>query len=400
MRLKHSHDLIYPGAFFIASCAVEGMVIMNVVFTCGGTAGHVNPAIALAGLMKKKDPKTKILFVGSEKGMERGLVEKAGYDFVGIEIQNFRRSMKPANIVHNLKTAKTLMIAPGKAKKVIRNFSPDLVVGTGGYASYPMIKYASKAGIPTAVHESNMVPGLTTKMLEPYAERVMVGFEACRQYYKNPDKVIVTGTPVRGDFFEMTKDKARRKLEIHDDKPVVVTFWGSLGASNMNAMMEDFIKREIADEKFHHIYAVGGSGYAAMKEKLKADKVDVAACPMEDMREYIYNMAEVMRAADIVICRAGASTISELTALGVPAIIVPSPYVVNNHQEKNARVLEKAGGAVLLIEKETSGNELYDTALCILSDKPRLAKMGAAMASLGIPDATERIYETVISIKK
>jgi UDP-N-acetylglucosamine--N-acetylmuramyl-(pentapeptide) pyrophosphoryl-undecaprenol N-acetylglucosamine transferase len=373
---------------------------MNVVFTCGGTAGHVNPAIALAGLMKKKDPETKVLFVGSEKGMERELVKKAGYDFVGIEIQNFRRSMTPKNIAHNLATARMLMTAPSKAKKVIRDFRPDLVVGTGGYASYPMVKYGSKAGIPTAVHESNMVPGLTTKTLEPFADRVMVGFEACRQYYKNPEKVIVTGTPVRGDFFETTKDGARKKLGIADGLPVVVTFWGSLGASNMNAMMEDFVKRAARDKKFHHIYAVGGKGGSAMRAKLRAEGLDLSDCPLEDVRDYIYDMAEVMRAADMVICRAGASTISELTALGVPAIIVPSPYVVNNHQEKNARVLEKAGGAVILLEKETSGAELYDTALSLLSDKARLEKMGAAMASLGIPDATERIYETVTSIKK
>lgn len=371
---------------------------MNVIFTCGGTAGHVNPALALAGLMQSRHPDVKILFVGSVRGMEGKLIRKAGYDFRAIEIDNFHRSFKPADIRHNLHTAQLVIRTPKQAKRILAEFQPDLIIGTGGYASYPMVKYGARAGIPTAVHESNMVPGLTTKTLEPLVDRVMVGFEACRQYYAHPDKVVVTGTPVRGDFFTMTREEARAKLGYIDNRPLLVSFWGSLGASHMNEEMVDFIRAELADgQPFHHIHAGGSSGYAAMQTQMDAAGISLAGSSV-DVREYIYDMPTVMRAADLVISRGGASTISELTALGMPSIIVPSPYVVNNHQEKNARVLEQAGGIRLVLESESTGERLYGAAMEILGDSSLREKMHKAMLALAIPDATERIYQTVMSL--
>ena len=372
--------------------------LKRVIFTCGGTAGHVNPAIALAQLMHRKDPATEFLFVGAERGLEKDLIPKAGYDFRTVHISSFHRSLKPREIKHNVISVCNLMRAPREARAILREFRPDIVIGTGGYASYPMVKAAAKAGIPTAVHESNMVPGLTTEMLEPFADRVMVGFESCRQHYKHPDKVIVTGTPVRGDFFDLTKEEAKRALRVDDGRPLIVSFWGSLGASGMNRQMADFLALEAAKEPFHHIHGAGNSGYPMVKQLLRDKGVDLEAHPALQVKEYIYNMAVVMRAADLVICRAGASTISELTALGVPALIVPSPYVTNNHQEKNARVLEEAGGAVVLLEKDSSGQALFQAACAILHDEPRRLEMEKTMASLGIRDATERIYQTVAEL--
>ena len=372
--------------------------LKRVIFTCGGTAGHVNPAIALAQLMHEKDPDTEFLFVGAERGLEKDLVPKAGYDFRTVHISSFHRSLKPAEIRHNLVSLYNLTRAPREAKAILREFRPDVVIGTGGYASYPMVKAAAKAGIPTAVHESNMVPGLTTEMLEPYANRVMVGFESCRRHYKHPDKVAVTGTPVRGDFFNLTKEQAKQKLGVDDGRPLIVSFWGSLGASGMNRQMADFLALEAAKEPFHHIHAAGRSGYPVVLELLREKGVDLAQHASLQVREYIYDMAQVMRAADLVICRAGASTISELTALGVPALIVPSPYVTNNHQEKNARVLEEAGGAAVLLEKDSSGQSLFQAACGILRDPEKRAGMETAMAALGIRDATERIYQTILEI--
>ena len=374
--------------------------LKRVIFTCGGTAGHVNPAIALAQRMAREDPATEFLFVGAERGLEKDLVPKAGYDFRTVHISSFHRSLKPTEIKHNLISVYNLMRAPGEAKAILREFQPDVVIGTGGYASFPMVKAAAKAGIPTAVHESNMVPGLTTEMLEPFADRIMVGFEACRQHYKHPDKVMVTGTPVRGDFFAMTKEEAKETLGVDDGRPLIVSFWGSLGASGMNRQMADFLALEAAKEPFHHIHAAGKSGYPLMQQLLEEKNVDLSKHPALQLREYIYDMACVMRAADLVICRAGASTISELTALGIPALIVPSPYVTNNHQEKNARVLEEAGGAAVLVESESSGQALFQMACGILHDDARRTKMETAMASLGIRDATERIYRTILEICK
>ncbi len=371
---------------------------MNVIFTCGGTAGHVNPAIALAGLMQSRDPSVNILFVGSKRGMEGKLIQKSGYPFRAIEIDNFHRSFKPADIRHNLHTAALVVKTPKQARAVLREFQPNLIVGTGGYASYPMVKYGAKEGIPTAVHESNMVPGQTTKTLEPLVRKVIVGFEACRSYYAHPEKVVVTGTPVRGDFFRLSKEEARAKLGYGDDKPLGVSFWGSLGASHMNEQMVDFIRAEIAaGGPMHHIHAAGSSGYGRLNDLLCAAGVTPENSTV-DVREYIYDMPTVMRAADLVICRGGASTISEITALGAPAIIVPSPYVVNNHQEKNAAVLEQAGGIKMIREADSTGEKLYAAAMEILSDAQLRARMHAALLKLAVPDATERIYDTVMGL--
>ena len=372
--------------------------LQRVIFTCGGTAGHVNPAVALAQLLGRQESGAEVLFVGSDRGLEKDLVPKAGYEFRTVHISSFHRSFAPREIRHNLISVYNLMRAPGEARAILREFRPDAVIGTGGYASFPMVKAAAKAGIATAVHESNVVPGLTTEMLEPFAGRILVGFEACRAHYRHPDKVVVTGTPVRQDFFDLTKAEAKRRLGVDDGRPLIVSFWGSLGASGMNRQMADFLALEAAKEPFHHIHGAGASGYPMVRDLLREKGVDLEAHPALQLREYIYDMAPVMRAADLVICRAGASTISELTALGVPALIVPSPYVTNNHQEKNARVLESAGGAEVLLEKDCSGQAMFQAACGILHDTERRKQMETAMASLGIRDATERIYQTVLEI--
>ena len=374
--------------------------LQRIIFTCGGTAGHVNPAIALAQLALEKNPKAQILFVGAERGLEKDLVPKAGYAFKTVHISSFHRSFKPAEIKHNLISVGNLIRAPGEAKVILRAFRPDAVVGTGGYASYPLVKAAAKMRIPTVVHESNAVPGLTTQMLETYADRIMVGFESCRKHYRRPEKVVVTGTPVRNDFFSMTKPEAKKALGVDDGRPLIVSFWGSLGASGMNRQMADFLALEAKKEPFHHIHGAGEAGYPLLLALLEEKGVDLRNHPALDVREYIYDMAAVMRAADLVVCRAGASTISELTALGVPALIVPSPYVTNNHQEKNARALEEAGGAAVLLEKDSSGQALFQAACGILHDKDRRTGMEKAMASLGIRDAAERIYQTVLEVCK
>ena len=368
----------------------------RVLFTCGGTAGHVNPALALAGRIGQEDPRAEFLFVGADRGLERDLVTKAGYPFRTVHISNFHRSFAPAEIHHNLISLGNLFRAPREARAILKEFRPDVVVGTGGYASYPAVKAASNLGLPTAVHESNVIPGLTTKLLEPCADRIMVGFEAARSGYRHPEKVIVTGTPVRGDFFALTKQEAKARLGLDDGRPLIVSFWGSLGASGMNRQMADFLALEAsASAPFHHIHGAGKSGYPEVMRLLREKGVDLGRTPDLDVREYIYDMAPVMRAADLVIARAGASTLSELTALGVPALLVPSPYVTNHHQERNARALESAGGAAVLLEPECSGALLWETAQAILRDDQRREDMSDAMGALGVRDATERILETV-----
>ena len=374
---------------------------MKVIFTCGGTAGHVNPALALAGLIRQRRPDSEILFVGARRGIERQLIEEAGWPFRSVEISSFHRSLKPKEIRHNLVSLRNLIRSPGEARALLKEFPADLVVGTGGYASYPVIREAARQGIPTAIHESNAIPGLTTRLLEPHADLIMVGFEECRKNYRHPEKVLVTGTPVRGDFFTYTKKEAKQKLGMDDGRPVIVSFCGSLGASEINRQTARFLALEAAEGRpFHHIHAAGVVGSRQMTAYLADAGVDLSKTPELEVREYIHDMGTLMRAADLVICRAGASTISELTALGVPAIIVPSPNVTHNHQEHNARVLADAGGAVMILEKDSSGQLLYDTARSILKDDTRRAEMSAAMASLGVIDATEKIYAAVMALRR
>ena len=337
--------------------------------------------------------------MGAHRGIEKDLIEKAGWPFRAIEVSSFHRSLTPKEIKHNLISLRNFFRSPGEAKKLLKEFPADLVVGTGGYASYPMIQAASRLGIPTAIHESNAIPGLTTRLLENHADLIMVGFEECRKNYKHPDKVLVTGTPVRGDFFRLTKKQAKQKLGMDDGRPLIVSFWGSLGATEMNREMAEFLALESKNGvPFHHVHGAGTVGCKHMGEYLAEAKIDLSKTPDLEVREYIQDMGVMMRAADLVLCRAGASNISELTALGMPAVIIPSPNVVNNHQEHNAQVLASAGGAVMILEKDSSGQKLYDTACGILHDTARRKEMSAAMSSLGTIDASEKILDAVMAL--
>ncbi len=368
---------------------------MNILFTCGGTAGHVNPAVALARIFQQEHPDCKVLFVGADGGMETKLVPKEGYEIRTVTITNFRRSLKPANLAHNLGTLKNMITSKAQARRILDEFKPDLVVGTGGYASYPIVKQAARRGIPTAVHESNAVPGLTTKALSKVVDCVMVGFEESRAHYSCPDKVVVTGTPVRGDFFHYTREAARAQLGITDERPLLLSYWGSLGASVMNDLtVELMAHQQQSGLPFHHIHGAGRD-YTRMTQALQVKGI---SAPELQVREYIYDMPLVMAAADVVLCRAGASTVSELSAIGKPCVLVPSPNVTANHQEKNARVLERQGGAVVLLEQDCTGQTLFQTVSELLNDPTRRADMSRALLAGATEDAGHTIYSTLVSL--
>ena len=362
---------------------------MNILFTCGGTAGHINPAVALARMFQERDG-ANILFVGADGGMETRLVPQEGFDLRTVTITSFYRSLSPASIRHNLGTARNLLRSPRQAHAILDDFRPDLVVGTGGYASYPVVKAAAKRGIPTAVHESNALPGLTTKALSKVADRVMVGFAESREYYADPDKVAVTGTPVRGEFFRYTRSEARRELGIADDRPLVVSFFGSLGASVMNGYVTLMLSRAIdRGAPFRWIHG-GGRNYSSILAGLDGKQADGI-----EVREYIYDMPLVMAAADLVICRSGASTVSELAAIAKPSILIPSPNVTADHQTKNAQVLSNVGGAILLPEKECGPEGLYALVEDLLEHPEKRREMSRKLSQLAIPDANEQIYKTL-----
>lgn len=370
---------------------------MKFVFTCGGTAGHINPALAVAGRLRELMPDSEFLFLGAEGKMEMELVPREGYKILPLKITNISRGHNFEAIKHNFETIKNVAVSHHDAKKIIREFKPDAVIGTGGYVCFPVLSAAHELHIPTLVHESNALPGLTTKMLADRVDRVMVGFEESRQHYSHPDKVVVTGTPVRGEFDLYSKSRAKRELGIDEDKALVVSVWGSLGAAHMNGIMSDFIPLMKDGADFRLIHSAGSMYYDKFMEKLNekaADHTDFGA----DVRRYIYDMPCVMAAADLILCRAGASTLSELAYMGKPVVIVPSPNVTANHQEKNARVLERAGGAVVMLEGEFDAASLFETVSNLLSDAGRMEKMSEAMKSLAVPDATDKICDIILDL--
>ena len=366
---------------------------MNVIFTCGGTAGHVNPALALAGFLRERDPKTRILFVGAERGLERDLIAHTPYPFRTVNISSFHRSLRPKELRHNLVSVRNLMHAKREADAILDEFQPDLIVGTGGYASYPVVRYGHARGIPTAVHESNAVPGLATRLVADRVDKILVSFEECRNAYRNRDRVEVVGMPVQEEFVFTKREDARRELGLGDE-PLIVSAWGSLGAREMNRKIVDFMRLESKEKLWRHIHATGSFGWKWMPKYVKEQGIDLAANPQIVMQEYIYNMPTLMAAADLVISRAGASTLNEIAVAGTPCIIVPSP----NDQEKNAAILAAHGAAVVLHENTCDGALLYRTAKELLADAPRREKMRRSLRKLAVLDSTQRIYQIITEL--
>ncbi len=370
---------------------------MKFILTCGGTAGHINPALAVAGRLRELMPDCEILFIGAEGKMEMELVPREGYKIEPLKITNISRGHSLEAIIHNLDTLKNVAVSTREAKRIMREFKPDVVIGTGGYVCYPVLMAASELKIPTAVHESNAVPGLTTKLLAEHVDKVLVGFEESRGAYHHPEKVEVTGTPVRGEFAAYSKALAKRELGLDPDEPLVVSVWGSLGAAHMNKIMGELITMMDDSRPFRLIHSVGTRYFEDFMATLRQCAPDFARFGA-DVRKYIYDMPRVMAAADLILCRAGASTLSELAYMGKPVIIVPSPNVTNNHQEKNARVLEKAGGAKVFLEGEFDAPALMDTVRGLLGDSTQLEAMSQAMLSLAVPGATDRICDIILSL--
>lgn len=371
---------------------------MRILFTCGGTAGHINPAVALARVFQERHRDCEVLFVGARGGMETRLIPKEGYECRTVESYQLEHSWSPEALAWNLKVVSKLRSSVAEAGKLLDEFKPDLVVGTGGYASYPVVKAAARRHIPTAIHESNALPGMTTKALSGLVDVVMVGFRAAVPYYSRAKRVEVTGTPVRPDFFRYTRAEARAKLGLTDDLPLVLCFWGSLGAARMNEYMVDFFALAARDGAPFRLIQSAGRSYDKMTAALAERHIALSQYPRLELREYIYDMPAVMAAADLVLCRAGAATLSEVAAVSKPAILVPSPNVTADHQTRNARVLADSGGAILLPESECSGRVLYGLVRELLDDAPRREVMRRALSAQSVNDAAEEIYRVLRSV--
>ena len=365
---------------------------MKVLLAGGGTAGHINPALAIAGYIKKKRPETEFLFIGNRDGMEQRLVPQAGFDIKSITISGFKRSFSPKNMVENVKTVTRTFTSSHEAKKIISEFKPDICIGTGGYVSGPVIRTAAKMGIPCIIHEQNAYPGVTNKMLAKSVSKVMLAVPDAKKYFEKAD-FVVTGNPVRGDILTADKEESRAELKL-DGRPMILSFGGSLGARKINEAVADIVARSGKDGRYQHIHAYGKYG-DWFPDLVKEKGTDISQCTNLDIRPYIDNMPTCMAAADLVICRAGAITLSEIQDMGKPAILIPSPNVAENHQYHNAMALVNAGAAEIIEESELSGETLMKTVDKMLLDPEKLKTISENSRKMAITDANERIYSIV-----
>ncbi len=372
---------------------------MRVLITGGGTGGHVNPALAIANTIKQNDPDAVIAYVGTKRGIENKLVPKAGYPMYYVDVKGIKRSLSPSNI----KAAYLALTSPIKAKKIIREFKPDIVVGTGGYVSWPVVKAASQMGIPTALHESNAIAGVAVKMLQKSVDRIYLNFEKTGESLScDRAKLMKVGNPILGGFSSMTREEARAKLGIPDKyKYVILSYAGSMGAEKVNdavlCLMREFTSKH---PEVYHIHATGSIELELCTSQFKEMGLD--KCENIELCEYIYDMPVRMAAADITINRAGAMTISELAATGKCSIFIPSPNVAENHQYKNAKVLSDAGAAALFEEKElTDGAKpLIEEVEKLLSDEgdELRAERSEKIRQFAVSDANKLIYNDLVKL--
>lgn len=370
--------------------------MLKVLLAGGGTAGHINPALAIASIIKDRIPDAEFLYAGTPKGMESVLVPKAGYDFAPIKVSGFQRKLTPKNILRNVKAAAYLTTAGHRAKQIIKEFRPDIVIGTGGYVSGPVVLKAAQMGIKTAIHEQNAYPGVTTRMLSKQADEVMLTVEEAMKYLGKDISCTVTGLPVRKGFCTMTKQQAKKELGIPVNELCILSYGGSLGAGRINETVAELMEWEVKNGKeVTHIHSYGGMGRDTFLQDIRSRGVDYENDPRIRPREYIDNMPVCMAAADLVICRSGANTLSELEALGRASILIPSPNVAGNHQYHNAMVLGKAGAAVVIEEKDLNGGVLIDKVGSLCADKDKLDCFAKRAASLYVTDTPDRIFSVI-----
>ena len=355
---------------------------MNIVVSGGGTGGHIYPALALIREIKKENNDAKFLYIGTEKGLESKLVTMENIPFKSIHITGFKRKIS----LENMKTIMRFIKGVGESKKMLKEFGADVVIGTGGYVCGPVVYAAAKLGIPTIIHEQNSVPGLTNKFLSRYVDRIAVCFEDARAYF--PDqKVVLTGNPRASEVLNQDGIKGRLSVGLSLTEPVVLIVGGSRGARPINDAVLQSLS-QLGEKPYQVLYVTGDVHF----DKVKKEVEKMGNPKNVVIKPFVHNMPEVLAGTDLTVARAGATTLAELTSLGIPSILIPSPYVTNNHQEKNARALSDHHAAKLLLESDLNGQKLVSEIDRILMNEQTLTDMKTAAKKLGIPDAADRLY--------
>ncbi len=371
---------------------------MRVLIAAGGTGGHVNPALAVAGEIKKRYPHAEVVFVGTADRIESKIVPEAGYELKTIEISGFKRGFSPAEIKANVKTVIRVLKSSGKVKKILNEFKPDVCIGFGGYVSGPVIRTAAAMGIPTAIHEQNAFPGITNKALAEKVDIVMLTSEDAKPRMKCKNEPVITGLPVRGEILEADPIKSREELGF-DNRPLILSMGGSLGSREINKAIVEVIASHSDDNKYNFMVSTGQNGLW-VPDKLRDRGINLDTADNIKVRPYINDMARCLSAADVVICRAGASSLSEIQALGKPSILIPSPNVTENHQYHNAMALVNKNAAVIIEEDKLSGKSLITAIDSLAKSKKKLEEIGANAKAMAVTDATSRICDIVLSLIK
>jgi len=365
---------------------------MKVIIAAGGTAGHINPGLAVAEKIKKEHPDADIMFVGRKQGMEYKLVTQAGYKFSHMEVTGFQRSFSPENIKRNLITLKNLLTANKAADKILNEFKPDLVMGTGGYVSGPIVLRAAKKGIKTALHEQNAFAGVTNKLLSKNVDKVFVATEKASKFMAYPEKCIVCGNPVREEITLADTATAKEELGVVG-KTVVLSFGGSLGAAMVNKAMQHLALHNKNREDIVHYHVVGRYDEGKFEKFLNENNINNPDRIV--VKEYLYDIAKYMAAADIIICRCGALTIAELSCMGKAAILIPSPNVAENHQFYNGKVLSDIDAAVLIEEKDLNEKTITDSFEKLYQNPQLIKEMGQRAKQAYNPRCVEIIYDNL-----
>lgn len=366
---------------------------LKVIIAAAGTGGHINPGIAIANKIKQENPDSEIVFIGTDRGLENDLVPRAGYELKKINAYGLSKEISIQNLKRIIKTIKGY----GEAKKIIKDFKPDIVIGTGGYICGAVVSAASKNNIPVLLHESNSFPGKAVKVLSKKANTVLVSFEEAKKYIKNCKNVVLTGTPVKVKKQNYTIQEKQEKLEkmsLSADKPIVLIFGGSQGAQKINEAITYIIKNEL-NQEYQIIWATGPKQYDIIKEELAKNNIDIQNVKNMKIFDYIYNMEEIQNISDLIVARSGAMTITELTNLGKASILIPIPNVSNDHQMYNAKVLEKINAAIIIRNDELTGEILNDTIKSIVLDKNICEEMGKNASKISNKDVEEKIYEEI-----
>lgn len=375
---------------------------MKFLFATGGTAGHINPALAVASYIKETQKDAEILFIGTADHMEARLVPNAGFAFETIEINGFKRSFSPKAIADNVKTVFKLFKSEKVSKGIIESFSPDVVIGFGGYVSGPVLEEAAKLHIPCCIHEQNAYPGITNKQLAKQVDKVMLTVADAAKHLDAKNEAVVTGLPVRGELLKMKKTDARVQLAIPDSKQLVLSFGGSLGAAPLNNAMFEILLRHAEDGSVYHLHSVGTNGADYLDKFLNNGFERVSDTVVKkgtvEVRQYIDNMDVCMAAADLVVGRAGASSLSEIEAMGKASVLIPSPYVAENHQYHNAMALVNRNAARIIEEKDLTSDSLSSLIKELLSNPDTLFEIEKNAKNMAIPDARERIADIIISL--